>query len=225
MDDQYGNNSSSAAGQSQTITKAEVQQAWTEYRITEKHGVELGRVLWVYRDAHKSKGGFGSEGKGLTQLLEELSIPPSTAYWWINRYEVSVGLKAPKETQLPPVPSAQDTPPCEAEGETRSECETDPEPEPQPERGLWDRSKERYKGRNDPPLTDDTEIERLAIKIANAGYEALMAKGGDGEYRTHLFRAHEVAKDMIKAGFKARNSSTSLDQQNNNGTLRMETAA
>lgn len=208
-----------------SMTKAEVQRAWAAYQTTEKHGVELGRVLCVYRDAHKSKGGFGSEGKGLTQLLEELSIPASTAYWWINRYEISVGLKPPKETQLPPVPSAQDTPSFEPESEPQSGRETNPDPQPEPESKRWDRSKERYKGRNEPPLTDDAEAQKLALKIVNAGYEALMAKGGDGEYRTHLFRAHEVAKDMIRAGFKARNSSTSLDQQNNDGTLRIKTAA
>jgi hypothetical protein len=56
-----------------TMTKAVVQQAWTAYQTAEKHGVELGKVLFEYRETHKSKGGFGSEGEGLVQLLDEWS--------------------------------------------------------------------------------------------------------------------------------------------------------
>jgi hypothetical protein len=189
-----------------TITQAEVQQAWTAYRTTEKHGVELGRVLFEYRETHKSKGGFGSEGKGLVQLLNELVIPRSTAYWWIDRYEISVGLKAPKETQLPPVPSTEATQSFEPEGEPQSGRETNPDPEPEPESRRWNRKQERWKGRNDPPLTDDAEIERLALKIVDAGYKALMETGGGGEYRTHLWRAQEEAKEAIRTAHTARTS-------------------
>jgi hypothetical protein len=125
--------------------------------------------------------------------LDELSIPRSTGYWWIDRFEISVGLKAPKPSQVAPEPSAS--------------CE--PEPEPESEREPWDRSKERWKGRNNPPLTDDTKAERLALEIVNAGYRALKAADVDGKRRTHLWRASELAKDMIRAAFKLRKSSSS----------------
>lgn len=73
-----------------------IEAAWKKYQVTEKYGLEFGKALCRYRDEHKSKGGNGSKGKGLGQLLDELSIPKSTAYWWINRYEISIGVKEPK---------------------------------------------------------------------------------------------------------------------------------
>jgi hypothetical protein len=67
--------------------------AWKVYQPVEVRGLELGQACCEYRDANKSKGGYGSKGQGLLQKLEELSIPTSTAYYWMNRYQVSVGLK------------------------------------------------------------------------------------------------------------------------------------
>ncbi|MDR3747103.1 MAG: hypothetical protein P4M04_02940 [Acidobacteriota bacterium] len=192
-----------AGAKSKAVTKADVQLAWNEYQTTEKHGIELGRVLFEYRDSHKSKGGHGSQGSGLVQLLNELGIAHSTAYWWLNRYEVSLGLKQAKPNQV-----------ANAQATVSSEPDVEPNPEPNPVREPWDRSKERWKGRNDPPITDDAEIERLALKLVTAGYKALMAADGDGEYRTHLWRAQEEAKNMIRAGFGARASSPLVDQLN-----------
>jgi len=197
----------------QAVTKADVQKAWDEYKgATEKHGVELGKLLFAYRDAHKSKGGFGSGGQGLVQLLDELDIPHSTAYWSIERYEISVRLKPPRTNHLAPVPSVFSDP--------------KPEPEPEAEREPWSRAKERRKGRFDPALTDDAEILRLALKIVNAGYRALMAADDhDGEFRTHLWRAQREAKDMIRAGFAVRKSSSPHLQDTKDKTPYGESAA
>lgn len=73
--------------------QAEINTAWVAYQKNEKHGLEFGRVCCEWRNAIKSKGGYGTKGKGLVQLLDELSIPKSTAYWWMNRYKASIGTK------------------------------------------------------------------------------------------------------------------------------------
>lgn len=76
-----------------TAAEREILSAWREYQITEKYGLDFGKVCCKWRDKVKSKGGGGTKGQGLVQLLDELSIPKSTAYWWIDRYEVSIGKK------------------------------------------------------------------------------------------------------------------------------------
>lgn len=74
----------------------EISAAWHAYQQTEQRGLEFGRVCCEWRDKFKSKGGYGSKGKGLVQHLDELSIPRSTAYWWMARYE-----KPEKEEKTP----------------------------------------------------------------------------------------------------------------------------
>ena len=74
--------------------ESEVRQTWCAYKDTEHAGIDFGRACYEYRNEHRSAGGAGSKGKGLVQLLDELSCPKSTAYYWIERYEVSIGNKA-----------------------------------------------------------------------------------------------------------------------------------
>ena len=69
-----------------TLTQ-KIRDAWTAYQPTETRGLKLGQACCEYRDANKSKGGCGSKGKGLLQKLEELTIPVSTAYYWMSRFE------------------------------------------------------------------------------------------------------------------------------------------
>jgi hypothetical protein len=75
--------------------KQEIAAAWNEYQQTERHGMEFGRVCYQWRETFKSKAGCKSKGKGIRPILEEFGIPTSTAYYWIKRHELSVGLKLP----------------------------------------------------------------------------------------------------------------------------------
>jgi protein gp37 len=81
---------------------ADVERAWAEYKPTEEPGIALGKALYAYRETHGSKGGRSSKGAGLGKLLKELSIPRRTAYFWIDRYEIENGLKAPKAKRVAP---------------------------------------------------------------------------------------------------------------------------
>src|SRR5438045_1625623 len=76
------------------VPRQKIASAWHAYRRDgEPLGLALGRVLCEYRDDHRSRGGNGTKGQGLVQALDELNIPKSTAYFWMNRYEVSIGKK------------------------------------------------------------------------------------------------------------------------------------
>src|SRR5580692_3531354 len=83
--------------------KKEITAAWKSYQKVEKYGLEFGATVYKWREEFASKSrGIGTKGKGLSPILDTIGIPKSTAYWWINRYEVSLGLRAaptPKELE------------------------------------------------------------------------------------------------------------------------------
>ena len=68
--------------------EAEISAAWRNYQQTEKYGIEFGRVCCEWRDKLKAQG---KKGHGLIPMLEQVGIPTSTAYWWMDRYEVATG--------------------------------------------------------------------------------------------------------------------------------------
>jgi hypothetical protein len=76
--------------------EAEIGAAWKQ---TDKHGLHFGEVCYKWRNEFKSKGGAGSKGTGLVQVLDRLEIPRSTAYWWIERYEIAAGIRQEKPPQ------------------------------------------------------------------------------------------------------------------------------
>jgi hypothetical protein len=81
---------------------AEIKAAWQ--RI-EKYNLEFGKVLCEWRDRFKARG-FRKEGDGVSPILDELGIPKSSAYFWMFRYEVSIGAKTARpEKQKPEAPS------------------------------------------------------------------------------------------------------------------------
>jgi len=82
-----------------TRAKLEIAAAWNEYQQTERHGMEFGRVCYQWRETFKSKAGCKSKGTGIRPILEEFGIPTSTAYFWIKRYESSIGVKHPTPPQ------------------------------------------------------------------------------------------------------------------------------
>lgn len=152
------------------MSKDKIKKAWLEYQKTEKNGIELGKVLCEYRNDFKSKGGYGSDGEGLVQLLDEFSIPRATAYWWINKYEVSIGIKEPKPKQIPAPPKEK-------------------EYEPLKEKEEWSRDKERRKNREEP-VKDAKELKDLAIKMLKEGHKVLLDSGED---KGRLWSAKEWA--------------------------------
>lgn len=77
----------------QPLWQRKISVAWSAYQKTEHHGLELGRVLCEARDNLRSKGGFGTKGKGLTGYLQVLGIPRGTSDYWMDRYENSIGVK------------------------------------------------------------------------------------------------------------------------------------
>jgi hypothetical protein len=70
--------------------------AWTSYRQSTiqhfREGLEFGRVCHEWRAQYKAQG--SRKGKGFDHLLEAMSIPRTTAYRWIRRYEIRNGLCA-----------------------------------------------------------------------------------------------------------------------------------
>jgi len=121
---------------------AEIRAAWQKI---EKYNLEFGKVCCEWRDRFKAKG-FRKEGDGVVPILEQLGIPTSTAYFWMNKYEISIGAKPAKpQKQKPEVPS------------------------------LWTREDEKRANRSDP-IAGMEGYKILAKKMLEAGYRALLAK-------------------------------------------------
>jgi len=74
-----------------TITVVDVKAAWKEYQTTHKHGMALGKMLYNYRSQPKVKV---EKRVPFFQVLEDLQIPTSTAYFWIDRYKEDAGIKS-----------------------------------------------------------------------------------------------------------------------------------
>ena len=120
---------------------AEIKAAWKKI---EKHNLEFGKVCCEWRDKFKAPG-FRKEGDGVSPILDELSIPKSTAYYWMNRYEISIGAKAAKPEK--PEPDAPST---------------------------WAAADEKRANRSDP-IAGIEGYKILATKMLEAGYRALLA--------------------------------------------------
>jgi hypothetical protein len=68
---------------------AALRSAWSEYQPAEKRGLAFGQRLYELRaEAEVVQG-----GTSFYNALKEATIPHSTAYFWIDRYEASVDLK------------------------------------------------------------------------------------------------------------------------------------
>lgn len=93
----------------QEQARTEIKAAWQKI---EKYNLEFGRVCCEWRDKFKARG-FRKNGDGVVPILEKLNIPASTAYFWMNKYELSIGVKPAKpEKHKPETPSVW-TPPDE----------------------------------------------------------------------------------------------------------------
>jgi hypothetical protein len=121
---------------------AEIKAAWQKI---EKYNLDFGKVCCEWRDQFKAKG-FRKEGDGVIPILEQLSIPTSTAYFWMNKYEISIGVKPAKPHKQMPQASS-----------------------------LWTPENEKRANRSDP-ISGMKGYKILVKKMLDAGYRTLLAK-------------------------------------------------
>ncbi|MGB6776922.1 MAG: C2H2-type zinc finger protein [Terriglobales bacterium] len=94
----YSTQANYLAGVTATVT-AEITAAHEKFSTGEKafaqdYGISYGKVLFHARKK-LADAGYGQ----LSNLLDKLSIARSTAYFWIEKYEISIGVK-----KLPAIP-------------------------------------------------------------------------------------------------------------------------
>lgn len=74
----------------------ELSHAWQQYKSsTVKHfkdGLEFGKKCYEWRRQYKAQG--SRIGTGFERILEQLHIPKTTAYRWMNYYADKEGLRA-----------------------------------------------------------------------------------------------------------------------------------
>jgi hypothetical protein len=74
---------------------AELKTAWQDYQPAERKGLAFGKRLSELRAESKAQGNHS--GEGFLQQLQQAGIPQRTAYYWIHNYEISIGVREPKE--------------------------------------------------------------------------------------------------------------------------------
>lgn len=79
--------------------QAAIGTAWQAYQKTEEYGLDFGRVCCEWRTKFGAQG-KRVKGQGVIPILEELGIATSTAYFWMVRYEESVGIRKDTLTGL-----------------------------------------------------------------------------------------------------------------------------
>jgi transposase-like protein len=82
-----------------TLAEQEIGTAWQN---CQRPNLEFGKVCYDWREKFSAQG--SRTGQGLAQILRKLEINEGTAYYWIYRYEVSIGKRAPKEKKKPVTP-------------------------------------------------------------------------------------------------------------------------
>jgi hypothetical protein len=103
--DQPGEGQASAASPSlQFLAKREIEVAWVHAgKLSHDEGIELGRVCHKWQTQFSAQG--SRKGLGLRPILDEVGIPPSTAYFWIGRYkDATKDIKPPSEKEMREVP-------------------------------------------------------------------------------------------------------------------------
>jgi hypothetical protein len=74
------------------IALAEFTPVWRDVEKAIPRGLELGRLIHHWKPILRSKGGHGSKGKGLSEILTVLGMPRHIADYWENEYKISIGL-------------------------------------------------------------------------------------------------------------------------------------
>ena len=178
-----------AAIEQVSIAKTSALVAWENYRTkAEPLGLAFGQRLYELR---KDISAQGRDGEGLCAWLDKVKIHRSTAYYWIHRYEISIGEREPKEekqTKNADVVQVEHV-------TTRDEMPYRIEPSaPISEVRHWSPDREKRKNRS-TPVKDFEELRTLAVKMLIAGYKELKTTG---EYdNSHLYAAREWAQLSI----------------------------
>ena len=74
-----------------------------ECQAVERRGIHVGERLYKLRELHSAQGNH--TGKGFLQLLQQAGWVQRTAYYWLNKYEETIG-----ERLAQPAPAVEDDP-------------------------------------------------------------------------------------------------------------------
>jgi hypothetical protein len=139
-------------------------------KITNKRGLDFGRALYDLRDSLKSE--VVSGGTTFDRTLSEFSIPHSTAYRWLTRYEEESG-KRPKSVQ-----QADDT-----QADSQLEETTPTHTSQQSSEGSSEKPrKERYQNRGND--SDFEKLRAIALAALSAGFKTVKRRYSSQEW-TH----------------------------------------
>jgi len=192
--------------------QAEIAAAWQKYQQVEKRGLEFGETVYRWREKFASRsGGIATRGKGLSPILDAIGIPKSTAYWWIDRYEVSVGLKAaPTPKELEEEDNSHEPPDQE---DRSAEDEDDPELDDWNAQKLEEileaarKREEKWRAAHPQGLNSGTQqitldILKAAEALVEMGYRSLAKSlhpdvGGSHEKMANLNAAVEWLRKQI----------------------------
>jgi hypothetical protein len=77
------------------LAQTDISSAWHQYRESAirhvRHGIAFGRVCYEWRQKYRAQG--SRKGNGFERLLEYLRIPKTTAYRWMQQYELRAELR------------------------------------------------------------------------------------------------------------------------------------
>ncbi len=78
-----------------------VQEIGDAWQNCQKPNLEFGKTLCKWRDLFGQKHtGPQTKGTGLAQILSQLNINEGVAYYWIYKYEVSIGMRDAKPAKI-----------------------------------------------------------------------------------------------------------------------------
>jgi hypothetical protein len=197
--------------------QAEIAAAWQKYQQVEKRGLEFGETVYRWREQFKARG-YRKEGDGVCAILHKLGIPRRTAYWWIDRYEVSIGLNAaptPKELEdednsyEPRRPKDNTYEPFDSNW--RAEFERYWKPTPEEQKKMDEISREMVEEAARRKAEEEIEARRLLVPsgvllmastIIESGYRAVSKQyhpdvGGSHEKMANLNAAVEWLRKQI----------------------------
>jgi transposase-like protein len=160
------------------------QEIGTAWQNCQRPNLEFGEVLYKWREQFSAQG--SRTGRGLAQILRKLEINEGAAYYWIYRYEVSTGERAPKEKKKPSSDALTEVRGDAPEQGTVSSTKPDPSP--------WTKGIKEKRQNRTKPIETEAAVLTLARRIIDAGYKVLVDAG---ENKSHLQAAKTLAKTKL----------------------------
>jgi hypothetical protein len=143
----------------------ELTRAWGEYQTVERKGLAFGQRLYELR-AHSE---VVQGGTTFTSSLDKAGIPRRTAHYWIQNYEVSIGVREEKVVKDASVVQAE-------QPTTSGEVPYRTEPlAPTSEPKAWTRDMEKRKNRSKPAESEQALI-RIGLRALTEGQKVLKGK-------------------------------------------------